>query len=68
MDHLGQDFDLFSAQDGTKVAIQMKPYLQPFEEFLGLRELEGLCDSQKIEKSIDGYSISVPKAFENLKS
>jgi hypothetical protein len=67
MDHLGQALDLFSVQDGSKITIQLKPYLQPFEEVLALRELEGLCDHHKIEKTIDGYCISDPKAIEFLK-
>jgi DNA modification methylase len=67
MDHLGQALDLFSIQDGSRITIQLKPYLQPFEELLALRELEGLCDPNKIEKTIDGYSVGDPKSLESLR-
>jgi hypothetical protein len=67
MDDLGQALDLFSIHDGSKIRVQLKPYLQPFEEVLALRELEGLCGHNKIEKTIDGYFVSDPKSIELLK-
>jgi hypothetical protein len=67
MEHLRQPLDLFSVQNGSKITIQLKPYLQPFEEILALRELQGICDPNDIEKTIDGYCLHGQTNFKELK-
>lgn len=56
--YLGQALDLFTDSSEETIIVQMKPYLQPFEAHLALKELEGLCGAENVHKNLNTYSVS----------
>lgn len=52
---------LFLPPDKASIKLEMKPYLQPFERLLAMRELQALLDSDDTVTEVHGYHLATTK-------